>query len=368
MRRCLVALAVAGAACTERPSPPTITLRPQLRVSLSVPDTGAQGARHVEASVPTVSIRRSDGDICAVKQRKIVCTKVPVDLPEPMRGVALTRNSSCGLSVSGNLWCWGSNEIGASGFGRLDHGHQGPLEPPTRIPLPGPAVDIALAGDTGCAVTADGGLHCWFVEFGFEKGMFGDGRVLASEGPVRVPTPSPVRDVADCTWAPCGVLRDGSLFVVDTPRTHYPVLPTPFIPIPGTQGFDNAFYAAGGREKDSWVVCAVRAGKIECVSTPTDEESERTVVRDGFDRFAGVTALAADLGPKPSCAISLSGDVQCLLESGTGRVPGLRNVKSLEVTAHLVCAQQQDEEVRCFDGTGLKHFEEVHDPFAPARK
>jgi len=55
-----------------------------------------------------------------------------------------------------------------------------------------------------------------------------------------------------------------------------------------------------------------------------------------------------------------------LLKLGTGRVPGLRNVRSLVVKAGLVCAQQEDEEVRCFDGRDLAHFEKVYDPFAPA--
>jgi len=31
-----------------------------------------------------------------------------------------------------------------------------------------------------------------------------------------------------------------------------------------------------------------------------------------------------------------------------------------------VCAQQEDEEVRCFDACNLQHFEAVYDPFAPA--
>jgi len=368
MRRCLLALAVAASGCTERPSPPTITLRPQLRAPPHALYTGAPVARRVEASVPTVSIRRSDGEICAVKAAKIVCTKVPVDLPEPMRGVVLTHHSSCGLAVSGNLWCWGSNEHGYSGLGRFDHGHQRALEPPARIPLPGPAVDLALAltSSTGCVVTADGALHCWFVEFGSEKGIFGDGRVLARDGPARVPTPSPVREVADCSGAPCGVLRDGSLFVVDARRNHHPVLATPYIPILGTRGFDNAFYAVGGREPDQWVVCGVRAGRIECVSTPTNAESERSIARLGFDRFAGVTAFSIDLVSEPMCAITAEGDVQCWVERGTGRVPGLRKVKSLEVGGHLVCAQQEDEEVRCFDAIDIRHFKAVYDPFAPA--
>jgi len=76
--------------------------------------------------------------------------------------------------------------------------------------------------------------------------------------------------------------------------------------------------------------------------------------------------VSVDAGPKPRCAISLDGDVQCWLDLGTGRVPGVRNVKSLDVASYRVCAQQQDEEVRCFDARDLEHFQEVYDPFAPA--
>lgn len=290
-----------------------------------------------------------------MKQAKIVCTKVPVDLPEPMRGVVVTDRSSCGLAVSGTLWCWSSNEGDLSNLGRRSRGPPHIMYPPTRISFSEPVVDVTLAKSGGCAVTADGALHCWNHEFGFA------GPVLGHPGPVRLPTPIPVREVAVCVFGPCGVLRDGSLFTADM-RDDERVT---FIPIPGTRGFDSATYSLGLSTHGPWMACGVRAGKIECVSA-LPHELDISVSDKGFDRFTGITAHVSDLGFEPSCAISVDGDVQCLVGLGTGRVPGIRNVRSLDVAGHLVCAQQSDEEVRCFDGKDLEHFEDAYDPFAPA--
>jgi alpha-tubulin suppressor-like RCC1 family protein len=59
--------------------------------------------------------------------------------------------------AGGAVWCWGDN----------DWGKCGPLAPvgdalaPTSVPLPGPAVGLALGDDFSCAVLDGGALSCW---------------------------------------------------------------------------------------------------------------------------------------------------------------------------------------------------------------
>ena len=341
MWRALAFVVAASSGCAE----PAPALRPVTRPALTAPPPTRPTFRAV---VPTVSAFGADDEICAVQVGKVVCTKSRVEIPEPIRGVSLGPGFGCGLAASGNLYCWGKNEAGQLGLG-----HESATEPPTRVPLPRPVVDVSVQGSDTCAVTDDGALHCWTAAF-------------RPRGPTRVETPGPVVDVDDCDSSHCGVLRGGGLFAVQIvgvdPRRG-PVA----IAIPGTAGFDSASFARQSRERDEdWAVCGVRDQRIACAATAGYPDVAGLWRRERFDHFDHHPRIAAfSMNQSPVCAISVERDVHCLGKGSVGRVAGLRGVRSLHVSPMHTCAQLENEQVRCFDGHDLEHFEDAYDPFGP---
>lgn len=71
--------------------------------------------------------------------------------------VAAGATHTCAVGASGGVWCWGEG-----GSGQLGHGSF--QTSPTPVPvvgLPGPAVSVAVGGNTSCAAMENGALFCW---------------------------------------------------------------------------------------------------------------------------------------------------------------------------------------------------------------
>ena len=96
-------------------------------------------------------------------------TPVVIDLPAPVRQIAAGAIHTCALSADGFVDCWGSNEFGQIGANAL----QAPIVTgPTRVDLPGPAVEIAAGERHNCARLADGTIACWGAN---DAGQLGNG-------------------------------------------------------------------------------------------------------------------------------------------------------------------------------------------------
>jgi len=70
--------------------------------------------------------------------------------------VSVANDHLCGLSVDAQVYCWGSNSEGQLGTGDL-----AARSLPTRVPLPEPASDVAARALSSCALTQSGRLYCW---------------------------------------------------------------------------------------------------------------------------------------------------------------------------------------------------------------
>src|SRR5687767_1321656 len=71
----------------------------------------------------------------------------PPDAPpcEP-RSVATGRAHSCAIDHGGDVYCWGENS-----FGQVTPSSRGIVLAPTRVVLPGPAVQVAAGRQFNCA-------------------------------------------------------------------------------------------------------------------------------------------------------------------------------------------------------------------------
>lgn len=106
---------------------------------------------------------------------------IPVQgLPTEIASVAVGGFHSCALSVSGNVWCWGSNQSGELGVGS---GVISSVQPVQVSALSG-RVNAITAGDHhSCALMATGDVWCWGLN---GSGQLGDGTTINRSTPVQV--------------------------------------------------------------------------------------------------------------------------------------------------------------------------------------
>jgi alpha-tubulin suppressor-like RCC1 family protein len=94
-------------------------------------------------------------------------------------GVAHT----CALNSTGSVLCWGSNE-----FGQLGNGSTASITSPVQVVgLTAGAVSIAAGSESTCALTATGTVWCWGDN---TNGQLGDGTFTQSTVPVQVLNPA----------------------------------------------------------------------------------------------------------------------------------------------------------------------------------
>ncbi len=86
------------------------------------------------------------GDGSALDSAKPVL--VPLPQGTSIQKLALSENSTCGISDLGQLFCWGA--IANS-----------PIMAPVAIPTPSRVFDIALTKTNACMITEDNNIYCW---------------------------------------------------------------------------------------------------------------------------------------------------------------------------------------------------------------
>lgn len=105
---------------------------------------------------------------------------VPVDgLTHGVVAIDASGGHVCALLQSGEIWCWGFNAQGQLGNGSTSNGEASPVEV---VGLGQAAVAISAGGHHSCAVLADASVACWGEN---DYGELGDG----SHGQSSVPVP-----------------------------------------------------------------------------------------------------------------------------------------------------------------------------------
>lgn len=115
------------------------------------------------------------------------------------------RAHTCGLTDSGNGWCWGANDEGQLGNGGTNRTLQ-----PAQVQAPGPLGEIEAGGSFTCALARTGAAWCWG---GNATGQLGDG----SDAPLAL-RPVPVtgglifRAIAAGDAHACATTTDGASY------------------------------------------------------------------------------------------------------------------------------------------------------------
>jgi alpha-tubulin suppressor-like RCC1 family protein len=126
--------------------------------------------------------------------------------------VAAGEDFTCAALADGTVLCWGFG-----GFGELGNGMTGYANAPNVLPLPGPALGIkqALAVAAGtyhvaCTLLQDGGVSCWGAN---DYGELGSGKVTPYDS---ILYPVPVFQLSDATSVSvggvgaCALSKDGT--------------------------------------------------------------------------------------------------------------------------------------------------------------
>lgn len=236
-----------------------------------------------------------------------------------------TSASTCGLTVSGEAWCWGGNHRGALGNGTDAGSAHVPVQVMTRVKF----IAISISQSTGCGVSTDGDAYCWGDN---RYGQLGSGRAGSDGGPAIAITPTAVQGghkftgIATDGLHSCAVQRTGAVYCwglharmsavsTHTPR-HYGV----YTSLPARVGPPGSPWVSG--TGGPWTAIAVGYGQtcalsfgggLDCwgqlLGDPLDgpPHNAEEPVRVGGNR--DFVAFASGAGH--DCAIDTEGNAWC---------------------------------------------------------
>jgi len=111
---------------------------------------------------------------------------------------------ACGVSLPGDLYCWGSNTYGVLGSGA------GAYETTPQLVASAMGFVSVDAGEKhACALTATGDSYCWGDNF---WGNLGDGTTTARTTPTPVLTPFSFTDIQAGSGMTCGLATSGNVY------------------------------------------------------------------------------------------------------------------------------------------------------------
>lgn len=148
----------------------------------------------------------------------------------------------CFLASSGETWCWGTEQQGELGRGRIGA--------PTAFPNPVAGNlrfnSLSVGANTTCGLTDEGAAWCWGAN---HAGQLGDSTFVGGRlAPTAVRTSQRFRQISVGRYHTCAITFDGSLYCWGEPVLESPGVSTPRLvdtPIRFRQISAGAFYQCG---------------------------------------------------------------------------------------------------------------------------
>lgn len=108
---------------------------------------------------------------------------IEISSTESFIDISAGHRFSCGVTSSGDAYCWGSNSNGQLS---QDPATVTSTSVPTKLPTALSFIGIGGGYDHACAVTSDSEAYCWGAN---GSGQLGNGSTTDSFAPVRVAPP-----------------------------------------------------------------------------------------------------------------------------------------------------------------------------------
>ncbi len=209
-----------------------------------------------------------------------VCSLTPMNVSVPTNLISMIapgEESTCALTTSGGVKCWGYNASGEVGDGTLtDRSTPVDVCADSSCTSTLSGVTAIAAGDKHACALIGGGVKCW----GQNNGMLGDGTMTDRHTPVDVSgLTSGVSQIVTEGWHTCALMLSG-----------------------GVKCWGNNFYGQLGN------------GTTTTVLTPVDVCADSSCT----STLSGVSAIFAGL--YHTCALMFSGSVKCWGYNGYGQL------------------------------------------------
>ncbi|NBY46341.1 MAG: hypothetical protein EBQ56_00920, partial [Proteobacteria bacterium] len=118
-------------------------------------------------------------------------------------------NHFCGLTVTSDAWCWGSNDYGQLGNGTTSSMY-GAMSGPAQVTGGLKFSSLAAGGAFTCGLTADGTAHCWGSN---DYRQLGDGTsAYLKANPTAVSTTLKFSILSLGSEHACGIAKDGATY------------------------------------------------------------------------------------------------------------------------------------------------------------
>src|ERR1019366_58442 len=119
--------------------------------------------------------------------------------------IAVGGESSCAVTTAGLVWCWGDDSYGALGDGNTAGTSVMPVQ---GVNLPPTAQHVALGGHHTCALLGGGRVACWG---GDRQGQLGDGQFTPRGTPVEPVGHPLVTRIATGESHTCAIAQGGAI-------------------------------------------------------------------------------------------------------------------------------------------------------------
>jgi hypothetical protein len=299
-----------------------------------------------------------------------------VAVGSPMAGISVGGSAtagfafSCSRTASGDVSCWGQDNIGQRGRG--DAGSAVVLSVPTPVSAIGAAVDVQAGGGHACARLGDGGLSCWGNDNTGQLGRIA--ATMIDRTPGSVALPAAAAQVTTGEFHTCARLADGTVQcwgldnVGQLGRGVTSASPEA-VPAP-VSGLAGAIDVAAGYAH----TCAViGGGSVLCFG----DDSNGQLGRGTFVALSPTPALVALPAPAVSvcagylhsCALLANGTVMCWGYNDKGQlgngtvaagtvtpsqsatplvVTGLTGARAITCGGHHTCAIVANSQAACW--------------------
>jgi alpha-tubulin suppressor-like RCC1 family protein len=305
--------------------------------------------------------------------------RIPPKVPTGLSQVSGGYDGACVVTLTAQLWCWGTNK-----WGNLGNGATGGTDPyPGRASMAVPIEQVSTGGQTTCALTPDGpgpgaAAWCWGAN---EYGQVGDGTTVSPR-----PTPAPVQSLGRVTQvaagqtASCAIIlagivkcwgwnKAGELGDNSTNESSKPV---------SVSGLTGVVQLALGA---SFACALTDAGSVYCWGWNTvgelgDGSTKTSHVPVAVSGIGGANpAVAIAAGNVSACAVLLGGQVRCWGDNSAGELgdpsAGVQSSIPVPVSGFssdgqisanpngvAVCALNTNQQASCW---GDNYFDELGD-------
>lgn len=133
------------------------------------------------------ALERCDSCSLATRDARLAHVRKPELVPGGQRFAQIAAGGpACGRTARGEVYCWGSTGFGSGGGFEDSTGH--PNRGPAVVRSPVSFADISVGSAVACGITPQADVYCWGAN---ENGGLGNGKVSRGELPTRLGPPIP---------------------------------------------------------------------------------------------------------------------------------------------------------------------------------